>query len=185
MRRPAPLRRAETAGSRQGVSIVEFLVASTMTLVGVASYLTTIVKVDDLRRDGEGVATAFEACQLQVATLRSTPFAELVARYDADSGNDPVAGAPGATFAVSGLSRRSDPGAEVGAIVLPLDTLGRLREDLVMPELGMPMDLNGDGVIDSDDHSGDYVVLPVLVRVRWDESSRQSAEFKTILCDRR
>ena len=33
--------------------------------------------------------------------------------------------------------------------------------------LGMPRDLNGDGVIDSEDHAGDYVLLPVKVRVNW------------------
>jgi hypothetical protein len=42
-----------------------------------------------------------------------------------------------------------------------------LRENLALPELGTPMDLDSDGVIDGNDHAADYTVLPVLVRVRW------------------
>lgn len=43
----------------------------------------------------------------------------------------------------------------------------QLREDFVDEELGMPRDLNGDNVIDAEDHSEDYVVLPVRVRMSW------------------
>ena len=35
------------------------------------------------------------------------------------------------------------------------------------PRLCMPRDLNGDKVIDGEDHSLDYMVLPVTVSVRW------------------
>ena len=31
----------------------------------------------------------------------------------------------------------------------------------------MPRDLNGDGVIDKENHAKDFLVLPVKVRVRW------------------
>ena len=44
---------------------------------------------------------------------------------------------------------------------------GQLREDVADAQLGTPMDLNGDGAIDGADHSGDYVLLPVRIRVRW------------------
>jgi len=42
-----------------------------------------------------------------------------------------------------------------------------LREDIEDPLLGLPRDLNGDGIIDSENHAKDFVVLPVRVRVRW------------------
>jgi hypothetical protein len=42
-----------------------------------------------------------------------------------------------------------------------------LREDFVDAALGMPSDLNGDLVIDEQDHSEDYLVLPVRITVRW------------------
>ena len=46
-----------------------------------------------------------------------------------------------------------------------------LREDRVDPLLGMPRDLNGDGVIDAEDHADDYRILPVRIRVDWSDSS--------------
>ena len=52
------------------------------------------------------------------------------------------------------------PSARVGAV-------SELREDLVMPQLGLPADLNGDGVIDGLNHAGDYTLLPVQIRVQW------------------
>jgi type II secretory pathway pseudopilin PulG len=42
-----------------------------------------------------------------------------------------------------------------------------LREDFVDARLGLPRDLNGDSLIDDLDHSLDYVVLPVHVRISW------------------
>jgi hypothetical protein len=54
----------------------------------------------------------------------------------------------------------------VGEIVFPL-AAGELREDLDEPRMGMPRDLTGEGDIDNLDHSLDYRLLPVLVRLRW------------------
>ncbi|HVS19906.1 MAG TPA: hypothetical protein VMT18_14975, partial [Planctomycetota bacterium] len=61
-----------------------------------------------------------------------------------------------------------DPDGLPGEIVFPGDGVG-LFEDVVFPALGMPRDLTLDDppMIDSLDHSMDYRVLPVLVRVRW------------------
>jgi len=42
-----------------------------------------------------------------------------------------------------------------------------LREDVVLPKLGMPRDLNGDSMIDNVDHARDYFILPVHIRIEW------------------
>jgi type II secretory pathway pseudopilin PulG len=42
-----------------------------------------------------------------------------------------------------------------------------LREDVVDEGLGTPRDLNGNNVIDTANHSSDYIVLPVRVRIEW------------------
>jgi hypothetical protein len=42
-----------------------------------------------------------------------------------------------------------------------------LREDAVLPEFGLPFDLNGDGTLDALDHGADYMALPFTVRLRW------------------
>ena len=52
------------------------------------------------------------------------------------------------------------------------------------PQLGTPRDLNGDGDVDQEDHSGDYQLLPVVVRVRWAGSSGfERVELKSMLAD--
>lgn len=43
-----------------------------------------------------------------------------------------------------------------------------LREDFSNEALGLPRDLNGDSIVDSEDHSEDYGLLPILIRVEWE-----------------
>jgi type II secretory pathway pseudopilin PulG len=94
---------------------------------------------------------------------------------------------------VQGTGLKPIPGVPVGQIFFPSDASGALREDFysylvsinadtsLAKLLGMTdppglnprgKDLNGDGVIDSADHSlplgsPDYKILPVLVRIQW------------------
>jgi len=59
-----------------------------------------------------------------------------------------------------------------------------LREDVELPALGMPRDLNGDNLVDSEDHRGDYVLLPVCVRIRWTgRTGPQELRITTMLTD--
>lgn len=44
----------------------------------------------------------------------------------------------------------------------------QLREDAQDPDLGMPRDLNGDSLVDDEDHADDYILLPVRVRIEWE-----------------
>ena len=68
-------------------------------------------------------------------------------------------------------------------VVFPSDAGGyALREDIKDASLGMPRDLNGDGVIDSENHAGDYVLLPVKVRIDWKGiTGERSFEVCTVL----
>lgn len=43
----------------------------------------------------------------------------------------------------------------------------QLREDFQDEELGMPRDLNGNNVVDTANHSADYLILPVRITVEW------------------
>ncbi|HKE00131.1 MAG TPA: hypothetical protein VKE69_03915 [Planctomycetota bacterium] len=112
---------------------------------------------------------AERAAEQMQASLAATDFQKVFASYDVESANDPCGPgtAPGGYFAVRGLAAPDGVAeSQVGEVVFP--TVGSaLREDVTIPELGMPRDLNGDGTIDSLDHSRDYRILPVLVRVRW------------------
>jgi hypothetical protein len=47
----------------------------------------------------------------------------------------------------------------------------------------MPRDLSGDSVIDDQDHSGKYFILPVQIRVRWaGATGERRYEMATQLC---
>lgn len=56
-------------------------------------------------------------------------------------------------------------GGPVGGTVTT--TQWHLREDVTDENLGMPRDLNGNNVIDTANHSSDYLILPVRVRIEW------------------
>jgi hypothetical protein len=65
---------------------------------------------------------------------------------------------------------------------MPIDTTGRLCEYVTDMGLGMPRDLNGDGAVDTADHSLDYVILPVRVRVTWQGvGGARTVETSTVL----
>ena len=69
-----------------------------------------------------------------------------------------------------------------GGFNLNWDGAWQVREDLVMPELGMPRDLSGDGVIDDQDHSLDYVLLPARIQIDWRGAGGDAhVEFHTVL----
>jgi hypothetical protein len=106
--------------------------------------------------------------------IQAEAFPEAFRRFNGSAADDP-GGAntrSGNTFAVPGLSaRRDDPDGQPGEVVFPtLDAApGQLIESVNMASLGMPRDLNGDGAIHATaDYSTSYVLLPVLVRVRWE-----------------
>ena len=55
-----------------------------------------------------------------------------------------------------------------------------LRENAVDTTIGMPRDLNLDGAVDALDHAGDYMILPVRVRVQWmGASGPRTVELQT------
>jgi hypothetical protein len=91
---------------------------------------------------------------------------------------------PGNSFAVHGLSPQSgDADGCAGAIQFPGNGL-KLREDGSDAELGMPRDLDGDGLTDATDHAGDYRLLPVRVVISWHgKTGNSSLELVTVLTD--
>jgi hypothetical protein len=132
------------------------------------------------------VAVATSEGRRMIETLHATPLEQVFALYNATDVDDPGGGvlAPGSNFAVAGLTARADDAdGMIGEILFPTAPGGAvLREDVVDASLGMPRDLDGDGLIDADDHSNDYGILPVLIRLRWTGTAGASSlEFKTVL----
>lgn len=176
--------RKRAARSRRGMSLLEVLISIAVLVIGLSGFLQAIVTTSALESVAGEQAAAAAAARATVEQLRATPLAQVFARYNASIQDDPLGVvSPGATFDVEGLRPR--PGAAaVGRIRLPVAAGAptALREDLVDAELGLPLDLDVDGVIDATDHAADYRLLPVVVVVEW-ESRRGPASFelRTIL----
>lgn len=143
-----------------------------ITLIPMAGSVLASSRVGEVSRER---SQATHAARRAVATLRNTPFSTVLAQY------------AGGGFTADGLTpQEGDQDGQVGEFVFPpLSKKGELLESTVDPSLGMPRDLNGDGKIDAQDHSTDYVVLPVMVRVLWTSHGvDRSLELTTILVDR-
>lgn len=175
--------------ARAGFSLIETLMVMVVLAIGlggmasVLGYTTALVQVD------QETTRAANAAADMAETLRSADFPTLFARYNSDPTDDP--GAPGSAagrgFAVEGLQAvAGDADGLVGEIVFPTAVGAggalELREDVADVNLGTPRDLNGDALIDAADHADDYLILPVVVRLRWrGTTGERRFEFTTVL----
>lgn len=174
-------------GAAAGLSLTEAMLSLSIMLSIMVAFLRVMVLSEVASSTNHEVTLAKEAARSMIETLQAEPFDDVFASYNATGEDDPgVAGsAPGASFDVAGLDpRTNDADGRVGTVLFP--TLSgapeALREDAFLPQLGMPRDLNGDGNVDAVDHSGDYRLLPVIVRVEWRSATGASQlELKTML----
>lgn len=155
-------------------------------LLGFCQALTGSMSASRSQRE---TAIATGAAREIISQLQAADFETLFADNNSSTLDDAGAGMVRlAAFDVPGLNvRAGDPDGLCGQILLPEVTaagVSQLREDLNEPTLGMPRDLNGDGVADANDHSGDYLILPVIVRVDWRGARTNGrVQFRTILSD--
>jgi len=170
---------------RAGFTILELLVSVTVFTIGIGAVSSTLVASSSLSKSTRETSLALECAQSAMESTRGEEFSEAFARFNSTTIDDPVAGtSPGSLFGIDALSvRDGDADGAIGAISFPGNGV-QLREDTVDAELGMPRDLNGDGVIDALDHSGDYVVLPVRIRVEWTgQTGNRALEVVSLLVD--
>lgn len=175
-----------------GFSLVELsLVMGVLlfTLLVLSSSLGESIKLGE---SNEETALAIDGARQIVEVLDGVEeFGDVFALYNADPGDDPdgPGTAPGAGFAVEGLQpAEDDPDQLVGEIVFPAapDGSGGLVLDELLddPDLGMPRDLDGNGLVDSSAVT-DYRLLPVLVRMRWvGTQGERTLTIRTLLADR-
>ena len=170
-RRSRALRRAP---ARAGLTLLELAVALTILTIAFLMYSSTAISANRQRDASRENSIASDATREMLETLRSVPLAEVYGRYNHEGSDDPgVPGsAPGHRWVVASLNPIPGmPDGTIGEVQFPemevAEGVWELREDLVRPELGMPRDLNGDSIIDSRDHSDDYVMLPVRVVLAW------------------
>jgi len=170
--------------------MVEVTVSMFILLVALGATLGTISTFTALERSSRETSVAQIGARAMLEQIQATPFPDIFATFNTDANDDPAGAgtAPGAGFAVAGLDAQAgDADGFVGRIILPA-TAGApsvLREDLADDAFGLPKDLNGDGAIDADDHSTDYVVLPIRVRVEWaGPSGNRATELQALIASR-
>lgn len=167
---------------RAGFSLVEMMIAFVVIVVAMLGAVTSITSSSVVGSANRESSIAYQAGRATLERLQSEPFEFVFARYNADESDDPDDTAPGRHFFVPGLDvQDGDADGFCGRVVLP-GPGPELRENTDDPALGLPMDLNADGVVDANDHALDHVLLPVTVEVAWTGSSGDRvARFTTVL----
>jgi type II secretory pathway pseudopilin PulG len=183
------------ARARAGLTIVEVVVALSVLVVAASIFCQTLLSAARMRQLNRDNALAADAARVVLEQMRNRNFLDIYKAYNEDPKDDPggIGQGPGNLFDVSGLDPLDDaPQGKVGRVTFPSmavqvtqtsgaggkKSLGgggttttvtqwHLREDVTNESLGMPRDLNGNNVIDTADHSSDYSVLPVRVRIEW------------------
>ncbi len=159
------------------MTLIEVIVALPIVVVALGMFLQMLTAGIGVRTTSGETWAVSCAAQDVLERMRNTPFRDLFRQYNADPMDD-VEGAatgPGHVFTVGAMKPvESDEDGFVGEVILPFENMGtesapiwHLREDQTNEELGTPRDLNSDSMIDAFDHSTDYCILPVLIRVRW------------------
>jgi len=163
-------KRQQWSGS-SGLTLIEIMLTTVIMLIAVGGLSSSILSSVRLGRVNDESARAHAGARQMAEIIQDVDFGDIYAMFNSDASDDPVVDAPGDTFGINGLTLQTDDvDGAVGQILFPtMVTAGglALREDVVDADLGMPRDLNGDGVIDSDNRAGDYLVLPVTIRVQW------------------
>lgn len=193
-----PLREVPTrpATPEAGFSLIEWLVALVILAIGLLSHASLTMAEHRLSREEQLRSEGLHVARQFVERLRSDEdwtglYARL--RTQQDLADTPSAGAvtlddgreafvPQTYFPDFSLSEKL---AAVHVLVdvpsgpdpvVPTDP-PVLREDVAAPGYGLPTDLNGDGLVDSDPRDDDYAVLPVRVTLRWQPPGEGSREL--------
>jgi type II secretory pathway pseudopilin PulG len=171
------------------MTLIEISISVAILVTILMGFCQALMGSTKAARTTREASIAADAARQMMETLRAEEFSTVFAANNSVAADDP----PGVTarlaaFDVPGLRPRDgDTDGICGQIIWPeLVAAGAstLREDTAEPLLSMPRDLDGDGIVDNTDHSGDYGILLVVVRVEWRGGSTNGrVEFKTILSD--
>jgi hypothetical protein len=141
---------------------MEIAVALPIVLIALGMFVQMLSAGTELRRGCAEDWSAGAGAQQVLEEIRNEPFRDVFRLYNADPFDDPAGPgtAPGSSFTVEGLMPRpDDPDRAVGSIVFPFVNVGsevvpvwQVREDILVDDL---------------DHSDDFTLLPVLVRIQW------------------
>lgn len=151
-----------------GFTLIEIAFATTVLLVALMSMSASIFSLHSLRRQNRERTLARNACVTRVESAHSVARSA-VDQPGAWATNVVAASCPGGgldlDFDIPGLTPW--PGeTHVGKVTFVVDET--LTDAALGVALGMPRDLDGDGLIDNHDVRDTARILPVIVRARWD-----------------
>jgi hypothetical protein len=173
---------------RSGLTLVEIAVGCVVLVTGALSFAQAMISLQRAQQHTREVGRATQAARQVMEAIQAQAFAEAFRAYNGTPDDDPggPGTSPGKNFSVPGLTPKpGDPDGFVGEVIFPSPPgePGVLRENVVDSKLGMPRDLNGDGLINTlADYSTTYTILPVRVRVEWvGTGGPGTVELRTLL----
>ncbi|HVR85773.1 MAG TPA: type II secretion system protein [Planctomycetota bacterium] len=194
--------RPRGSSQNRGITLLELVIAVSILSVALLALMSSVITSTSLQATSREKVIAYNAARQVIEQMRSTPnFSDIYKNYNAASNPNQntfnvgefktLDGTTGIQWinndlGVKGTGLQPMPGVPVGQIFFPSDANLLLREDFytidqspnkeIATVLGMgPLgkDLNRDGTIDSNDHSLDYKILPVLVRIQWQSAGKR------------
>lgn len=176
--KPRSPRRASRRRRERGLGLVEVVIAVAFVAIAILALASTTLAGHRFARTEEARGVALQTTRAFLERMRSDSdwsglYARLWARVDPDLV------AAGATYPLTDLYADLEVPGVLGNVrvrvdlpaSLPVDAAPgsplTLREDAVLPEFGLPYDLNGDGAIDSAPHVSDYRALPMIITLHW------------------
>ena len=180
--RPDRSPRLRARADESGFTLLELIMGTTVLAIGICGLAVTLVYSMTLAETNRESSEARIAAKEILERVRAVPVEEIFATFNATDEDDP-SGAPGSTFQLTRTATDGATAAYTGLVEFPIGTdPGVLREDLEDELLGMPRDLNGDGVIDAGNHAGDYKILPLRIKVVWrGKAGPRTFELCTVL----
>ena len=178
--------------NRSGFTFVELIIALAIFATAMSIFAGAVLSVSGEQAVNRENGIAANAASSFIEGLRNEDITQVFALYNTDESDDPggPGTAPGSRFAVADLDAGNAPDGMVGEVffptldvALPGDPIDlELREDVPNAIFGTPRDLNGDSIIDAEDHTNDYLLLPIQVVLNWDGKSgtRQQRTFATL-----
>lgn len=176
--------RTDARSSEAGFSLFEILVASAVLAVAACAVTAAMIHGMAVGAMNTETQEAQETARKVLEQLSAVPVREVFARYNTNPLDDP-SGPQTAVGNVVTLVSSSGKTLDAEIIFPNAGDVSEIREDVQDPVLGLPRDLNADSVVDDQDHSVDYVMLPVRVRVTWrGVSGERSLDICSVLLDR-
>lgn len=170
---------------RSGFGLVDICVALVVLSISLGILVSSVFSGIRMAKSDQETAAANQALRSAMTRLEAAPAREVFAVCNLDASDDLQGQSASSYLAIPtyALTDREGGALSITASFPVLDQApGVLREDLDLPELGLPRDLNGDGTIDSGDHADDFVLLPILLTLEWDgPSGAHSVRMATIL----